>query len=88
LKLTEEVCRDGFVTSGDYLLITNPAQSTHDDTMPPSALPESGIPPFSLCYVKGSSRVTTLLCILSLCIDDNINIEQDTHASINILHVV
>ena len=66
IKIMEEIMMDGFVSKGDPLKIFQPSslQAVTIDVTTPLA-------DFSLGYVKSMNRACTLLCLLSLIIEDN-----------------
>lgn len=73
-QLAQEIMMDGFITSGEVIRVTEPEGL--DGSVPgPWAAQGGGINPlraFSVGYTKGQARVTTLLAMLSLCMEDNI----------------
>ena len=77
IRLTEEFGKDGFITSSEPLLIS-PMNGVGPATCGP-LFPAAGglaLEPFSLGFVKGSARVTTLLCILRFFIDDGVSLQE------------
>ena len=81
-KLVEQICMDGFVSGGEPLLIMPlPDSDVPALGLPPPVLcmePHQAIAPFSIGYVKGQARVLTMLCMLSLAIEDNVDLTQVT----------
>lgn len=80
-KLAAEILQDGFVTSGDPLLVVrNPELEHHMRNMDaPWALgpgQQGVLLPFTLGYMKGKARMFTLLTILSLAVDDHVELEK------------
>ena len=79
-KLVDQIVMDGFASTLDRLLITPVATIvSFPFQFGPPVKPVDGsdaIGAFSLGYVKGQARMHTLLCILSLAIEDNIDLER------------
>ena len=75
-KLTEQIVLDGFITSGDPLLINPISEAQQSDINTPvmNCGGRAAIPAFSVGYVKGSARATTLLCLLSLFVEDKVDL--------------
>lgn len=77
VRLTEEFVKDGFITSSEPLLIT--LMNSIEPAVCGPLFPAAGgqaLDPFSLGFVKGSARVTTLLCILRFFIDDGVSLQE------------
>jgi hypothetical protein len=80
--LTDEMTRDGFITSGDPLLVLQP--SGLKEAMPSGAAwPDGfggplGLTPASVGYLKGMARSTNLLTILYLVMKKGISL-RDVH---------
>ena len=72
-KLAEEIMLDGFVTSGEPVLVTLPEQLHNSALAPPwvSDTPGSQVlMAQSVGYAKGQARMGTLLAMLGLCFED------------------
>eukprot|EP00959_Pyramimonas_sp_CCMP1952_P222723 4656368-Pyramimonas_sp.AAC.1 len=72
MKLTEHLARDGFVTTVEPLLVT----SLHEGALEGLPKMPNGITSFSVGFVKGSARMSTLLAILTMFVDDNISLRE------------
>ena len=80
----EEYVRDGFVSAGDPLMVTQ-LQQVQPVEFPSHFRPPPGdafvpIAPFSIGYIKGSGRICTLLTICKLFIDDAVSMQEDLSA--------
>lgn len=74
-KLAEEIMLDGFVTSGEPLLVTLPEQLRNSALAPPWRPddPRSQVlMAQSVGYAKGQARMGTLLAMLGLCFEDSV----------------
>ena len=72
IKLTEHLARDGFVTTVEPLLVT----SVHDRALDELPKMPNGVTSFSVGFVKGSARMSTLLAILTMFVDDSISLRE------------
>ncbi|CAK9040562.1 unnamed protein product [Durusdinium trenchii] len=93
LKLMDEIMVDGFVTQGDPLLLTQPADllaEVEEGLMGPWARAgHSSLRPMTVGYYKGRTRVTVLLAILSL-LRDHVNpnlaeVHSKLHQSVQVI---
>lgn len=76
-----EILQDGFVTSGDPLLVVRNHELEYrmrNMDAPWAAGPGQldSLLPFALGYMKGKARMFTLLTILSLVVDDQVDLEK------------
>ena len=77
-QIAEEILTDGFLTSGEPLLVMKKAT---EDLNGDVAAPWSGcggvgpLQPFSLSFVKGRARAATAFAILSLVVDEDIDLK-------------
>ena len=69
VALAEEILNDGFITAGDVLRITV-MQTYNVLTQPLQSEEANKLLPQSVGYTKAQARVTTLLCLASIFIDD------------------
>ena len=76
-KLCEQIMADGFITSGDEFLVA-PLQGVGLPSIKSAFTSPGGasVVPFSIGYVKGSARMTTVLAIVAMCIDDGISVKE------------
>ena len=72
-QLVENILLDGFVTGGDALLVCQPEELS-DGSRPPWGGNDVHCA-FSLGYVKGQARATSLLAILYYCFEKQIDLQ-------------
>ena len=79
IRLCEQFVQDGFITASEPLWV-NVVQCVDLPAFPSAFKPdnesEPAMKPFSLGYIKGSARVTTLLAIISLFLDDEVSLQE------------
>ena len=75
LRLADEILRDGFVTSGEPILVTQPASLRNGSIRCPWTHVGDMIPQ-CLGYLKGQARMTTVLAIVSMCMDKEIDLME------------
>ena len=75
LRLADEILRDGFVTSGEPILVTQPASLRNGSIRCPWKHVGDMIPQ-CLGYLKGQARMTTVLAIVSMCMDKEIDLKE------------
>ena len=75
MKIMEQILLEGFVTSGEPLLVSQPPELL---SVGPEAPWGSGLPTMSLGYIKGQARATTMLCILHYFYTQQIDL-KNTH---------
>jgi hypothetical protein len=73
-QLCEHIMKDGFVTSGEPLLVSQP-EDLQVPVEPPQEAP-MGHGPHSLGYIKGQARSTTLLTVLHYCYSKNVDLKK------------
>lgn len=78
--IMEEILKDGFVTSGDPLIVQQPVEYMNgelklDVLWKPDEQGVSVLHTQSLGYIKGMARVSTILALLYTCWDKNYDIE-------------
>ena len=77
-KIAREIMQDGFLISGECLLIKMPMDTGAEllDEMPEwdGLMEGPSVRPGSLCYIKGSARMVTLLTVLSIIMEDGMDI--------------
>jgi len=79
--LAEQILHDGFVSSGDPLFVSCPAEllaEVSQDKLKAPWMTNVGNPlhPFSIGYVKGQARILTLLTILTIGLDDKVDFNE------------
>ena len=77
-KLVEQIVLDGFITVMDELKITMPHALLQDLAAPNAApnTPEGPAGAQSIGYIKGQARMNSLLCLLSLVLEDGVDLAQ------------
>ena len=78
LEILDQILNDGFVTAGDVLLVTQPQELLNEEAHPILHVGSSFAKPlrsFSLGYVKGMARCTTLLSLLHWCAQEGVNLK-------------
>ena len=79
-KLCDQILIDGFVSSGDDLLVAPLQQVTLVDFpsafQTPTPTENPSMVPFSVGYVKGSARMSTLLAIISMVSDEELVLSE------------
>ncbi len=78
-RLCEEMLKDGCVTEGEPLLVTFPTSASgmpYPPNWPPEAPRDEAITPQSVTYTKGLARSSTLLSLLSVCLDSEVDIAE------------
>jgi hypothetical protein len=75
LLLADEILTSGFVTNGDPIMVhlLDDLRSTVPGPWPPEMGSSRA---FVFGYVKGANRMCTLHTLITLCLDDDISIEQ------------
>ena len=71
-QLSENYLKDGFVTAGEPLLVTQPEelQHPHDTCMLATHAPHS------VGYIKGQARSLTVLALLYYCYSKNVDLKE------------
>ena len=75
MKLVEQVVLDGFITLMDELKITMP-HALLQDALPSPTSPPGTLGAQTIGYIKGQARMNMLLCLLSLVLDDGVDLVQ------------
>lgn len=75
LLLADDILTSGFVSNGDPIMV-NLLADTSSAVQGPWPLEQGDSRAFIFGYVKGANRLCTLHTLITLCLDDNISIEQ------------
>ena len=75
LALAERIVMEGFVSSGEVLYLSHMPVGDLSENWGIEG--ENAILPFSLGFVKGSARMSTLLCVLHICSTRGCNLQMD-----------
>ena len=82
LELLDNILTDGFVTDRDPLIVCTGgpekirARGNVASEMPWAEGSAAALPAFSVALQKGSARVATLHLVLSICLDDEVDLQQ------------
>lgn len=77
LQLLEEMATDGFVSTGEPILVRAIQKDTVMDGPWKVDHPEDTIGAFSLGFVKGAARICTLHAIICVALEDRVDLKKD-----------